>query len=334
MTDLTYLYAVAREPLPCPAGVAGAPVRTITGAGLVAYVSTVPVERFGEEPLRRSLEDLDWLAETARAHHRVVDAVAAATTTAPVRLVTVYADDAQVAELLERRAESFADVLTQVTGRREWGVKAYTSPPTTSERPNPDTAASETVPTDRPAEAHQEHHGAPPPSTPTPPTAPASAPASAPAPASVSGEKSGSGERVRGGDSNRVRGGDSGRVCSGDNGRVRGGDNQTSRPGTAYLQRRRATLRGREQARRQALQRADHIHRALTALAAAGRRHRPQDPRLSGRTDLMLLNGAYLVDESRAEEFTTLAARLGGDGVEIRLTGPWAPYSFTVMDRP
>jgi hypothetical protein len=80
------------------------------------------------------------------------------------------------------------------------------------------------------------------------------------------------------------------------------------------------------------LQRADHIHRALTALAAAGHRHRAQDPRLSGRDDVMLLNGAYLVDEAREEEFAARAGELGGDGVEIRLTGPWAPYSFTVME--
>ncbi|MEV1002101.1 GvpL/GvpF family gas vesicle protein [Nonomuraea sp. NPDC050202] len=256
MPDLTYLYAVAREPLPCPPGVAGAPVRTVTCSGLVAYVSSVPLEQFGEEPLRRSLEDLDWLAETARAHHRVVDAVAAATTTAPVRLVTVYGDDAQVAELLERRAAAFAEVLAHVTGRREWGVKAYSSPQ------------------EEPVNAGEGHGG--------------------------------------------------GRACE--------GDRQASRPGTAYLQHRRATLRGREQARRQALQRADHIHRALTALAAAGHRHRAQDPRLSGRDDVMLLNGAYLVDEAREEEFAARAGELGGDGVEIRLTGPWAPYSFTVME--
>ncbi|MGR6923864.1 GvpL/GvpF family gas vesicle protein [[Actinomadura] parvosata] len=275
---LTYLYAVAREPLPCPAGVGDTPVRTVTRAGLVAYVSSVPACHFGEEPLRRSLEDLDWLAETARAHHRVVDAVARATTTAPVRLVTVYEDDAQVAELLERRATAFADVLTQVTGRREWGVKAYTTPPERS------SSAGEQPPTARPG------------------------------PRSGDGACSGSGSGFGSGSGSG------------------GGAGQGGRPGTAYLHRRRASLRGREQARRQALQRADHIHRALSALAAAGRRHRAQDPRLSGRDDMMLLNGAYLVDETRTEEFTTLAEKLGGDGVEIRVTGPWAPYSFTVME--
>ncbi|MEV4801945.1 GvpL/GvpF family gas vesicle protein [Nonomuraea sp. NPDC049421] len=263
MAEGTYLYAVAREPLSTPAGVAGAPVRTIEHDGLVAYVSSVPFDTFGEEPLRRSLEDLDWLAETARAHHRVVDTIAAATTTAPVRLVTVYAGDDQVQDLLTRRGTTFHRVLSHVTGRNEWGVKVYT--PVSGGQ-----AAQSEEPETQDAGASCARHGR--------------------------------------------------------------DDGTYGRPGRAYLERRRASLRGREQLRKQALRRADHIHRTLSALAADGCRHRPQDPRLSGRHDWMLLNGAYLVDEARATEFAELAGTLGGDGVEIRLTGPWAPYSFTVME--
>ncbi|TMR15351.1 GvpL/GvpF family gas vesicle protein [Nonomuraea turkmeniaca] len=237
---LTYLYAVARDAVPgCPEGVAA--VRTIAQAGLVAYVSSVPLERFGEQPLRRSLADMHWLGETARAHHRVVDAVAAATPTAPVRLVTVYEGDEQVRGLLDRRAGDFLAVLSRVAGRREWGVKAY--------------AASS------PEDCTAEHSG---------------------------------------------------------------------KPGTSSSLRRRAGLRGREHARRQALARAEHIHAALATVAVAS--HRTQDPRLSGRPDWMLLNRAYLVDVGREEEFAAMAAESGGNGVEVALTGPWAPYSFTVTD--
>ncbi|MFC4115581.1 GvpL/GvpF family gas vesicle protein [Nonomuraea zeae] len=253
MSDGTYVYAVARDDVPVGqvTGVAGTPVRTIAGAGLVAYVSTVPLAEFGEEPLRRSLEDLDWLSETARAHHGVVEAVVAATATAPVRLVTVYGDDDQVRDLLERRNEDFLAVLTHVTGRKEWGVQAYagrSAAPAVNGNAHPD------------------------------------------------------------------------------------GDAATERPGTSYLKRRQASLRVREQIRRQAARRAEDIHAALAAVAAASRRHRAQDSRLSGREESMLLNGAYLVDEGRVEEFAAVAGALGGDGVDVRLTGPWAPYSFTVLE--
>ncbi|MGP4100755.1 GvpL/GvpF family gas vesicle protein [Nonomuraea sp. KM90] len=296
----TYLYAVARDSYSeCPPGVAGASVRALSRNGLVAYVSTVPLDQFGEEPLRRSLEDLDWLAETARAHHRVVDAVAAATTTAPVRLVTVYEDDGQVGDLLDRRGDDFLELLDQVTGRREWGVKAYAVPAADSRTPDP-TADAGHAGRQATGDGHAGREG------------------------------TGDGHAGRPGPGE----GHAGRLGTGEGhaGRPGPGDGQAGRPGTAYLQRRRASLRGREQARRQALRRADHIHQALCALAAAGCRHRTQDPRLSGRDDVMLLNGAYLVDEARDAEFAELAGTLGGDGVEIRMTGPWAPYSFTVLE--
>ncbi|MEU1385970.1 MULTISPECIES: GvpL/GvpF family gas vesicle protein [unclassified Nonomuraea] len=126
-----YLYAVTRDEGEGPdglAGVAGAPVRRLAHRGLAAFLSTVSLAEFGEEALRRSMEDLAWLEETARSHHRVVEAVAALRPTAPVRLVTVYTGEAQVRELLDERHEQFDAVLTRVAGRREWGVKAYAVP--------------------------------------------------------------------------------------------------------------------------------------------------------------------------------------------------------------
>src|SRR5690606_23236538 len=67
----------------------------------------------------------------------------------------------------------------------------------------------------------------------------------------------------------------------------------------------------------------ERLHATLEAVAVAGRRHRPQDPRLSGRTDWMVLNGAYLVDKSREEEFAAALAPFRQEGIEVELTGPW-----------
>jgi hypothetical protein len=250
----TYLYAVSGAAganyqlvVKGLTGVAGTALRAVEHAGLVAYVSTVPLEEFGEEPLRRSLEDLDWLGRTARAHHRVVEAVAEAGATAPVRLVTVYRSENHVRDMLERRHDDFVTGLARVAGRSEWGVKAYVDP----------TAA---------------------PSSP---------------------------DEV--------------------------GEELTTGPGTDYLRRRKAKLRSREDAWRAAAARADRIHATLTTVAVASQRHRPQDPQLSGRDDWMVLNGAYLVDDDRRDEFAALLDGLRGPGIEIQLTGPWVPYSFTTL---
>jgi Gas vesicle synthesis protein GvpL/GvpF len=105
-------------------------------------------------------------------------------------------------------------------------------------------------------------------------------------------------------------------------------------PGTAYLQRRRTSLRSREDARRRALARAEQIDATLAAIAVASRRHRPQDPQLSGRDEWMVLNGSYLVDEDRGDEFSVAVESFRTRDVELHVTGPWAPYSFAILENP
>ncbi|MDV6271618.1 GvpL/GvpF family gas vesicle protein [Rhodococcus globerulus] len=111
-------------------GVAGEPVRTVVSAGLAAVVGSVSLSEFGEGPLQRNLEDLDWLAATARAHDTVVAAVLRCGPTIPLRLATLYLDDDRIRGLLGERRQKFAAALRQVTGRSEWGVKAYGDPKT------------------------------------------------------------------------------------------------------------------------------------------------------------------------------------------------------------
>lgn len=129
-SDGVWLYAITRdavraEQLEGLTGVAGEPVRAIEVGGLVAVVGSVSSSDFGEGALQRNLENLDWLAATARAHDGVVAAVLRYGPTIPLRLATVYHDDGRVRELLAARRDDFAAALQRVTGRTEWGVKAY-----------------------------------------------------------------------------------------------------------------------------------------------------------------------------------------------------------------
>src|SRR4051794_24471870 len=84
-------------------GVAGEMVRLVASGGLVAVVGTVSLDEFGEDALRRNLEDLDWVAAKARAHDAVISAVAQAAAVIPVRMATVYRDDEGVRKLLDCR---------------------------------------------------------------------------------------------------------------------------------------------------------------------------------------------------------------------------------------
>ncbi|QRP49679.1 GvpL/GvpF family gas vesicle protein [Amycolatopsis sp. FDAARGOS 1241] len=124
-----WLYAVTRSAefagLDMLPGVAAEPPRVIEAGGLAAFVGDVPLTSFGEEALRRNLEDLDWLAAVARAHDAVIANLVDRAPVVPIRLATVYHDDESVRAVLEQRAEDFERTLRHVSGRIEWGVKAF-----------------------------------------------------------------------------------------------------------------------------------------------------------------------------------------------------------------
>ncbi|GGS95666.1 GvpL/GvpF family gas vesicle protein [Streptomyces cinerochromogenes] len=148
MTRLRYVYAVCRPfrtPLQAQlTGVAGAPAALLHHHGLVAVVSTVPEADFCEEALKAHLEDLDWLAATARAHQGVVDALTTVTTPLPLRLATVFRDDSALRSMIEAREDDFRRLLDRLDGRVEWGVKVYLEP-------EPEPAEAEPVAAARPA---------------------------------------------------------------------------------------------------------------------------------------------------------------------------------------
>ncbi|WP_439847937.1 GvpL/GvpF family gas vesicle protein [Nocardia nova] len=259
MTDrcLVWLYAVAprsgeEAETAAPTGVAGEPVRTIVSGDLTAIVGSVPLDVFGEEPLRRNFEDLDWLEAIARAHDAVVSAVVRRGPAVPLRLATVFRDDDRVRELLDERRADFAAALELVSGRTEWGVRAY---------------GDRAVLTAAVAEAKAEAG--------------------------------------------------------------------TMTPGAAYLARRRAQLSAQETVERDAAERAAQVHERLLRRAAAGRCQPLTDPAVSGRRDWMVLNGTYLVDDDRTEDFTATVNALGAEfpGIRLELTGPWPPYSFAGVQR-
>lgn len=143
-----WLYGISRamppQALTGLTGLKEQPVYTIEEAGLVAVAGSVPLGEFGEEPLRRNLENLDWLAETARAHDSVVNAVAgAAPAVVPLRLATVYLDDERVRSLLVERRADFEAALDRLTGVSEWGVKGYADPDALVEPPADDDSKSD-----------------------------------------------------------------------------------------------------------------------------------------------------------------------------------------------
>lgn len=80
---------------------------------------------------------------------------------------------------------------------------------------------------------------------------------------------------------------------------------------------------------------AERVHQALSRLASASRLHPPQAPVLAGTKATMILNAAYLLDETRHRQFSETVQRLAAQhpAVQLQLTGPWPPYSFASMEK-
>jgi hypothetical protein len=95
---------------------------------LAAVVSDVDLDEYGEEGLRRNLEQLDWLEETARTHDAVVHVLAAHGPTAPLRLATICLDDDGVRRRIDEWYAALQQVLDRIEGRVELSVKVFAPP--------------------------------------------------------------------------------------------------------------------------------------------------------------------------------------------------------------
>jgi hypothetical protein len=102
--------------------------------------------------------------------------------------------------------------------------------------------------------------------------------------------------------------------------------------GTAYLQNRLAARAAGEQQHANLEQVCDQLHAELCASAPACRLGAPQRPEISAHEAPMILNAFYLVPNDQRERFggrvAALHEELAEHGIELQLTGPWAPYNF------
>jgi Gas vesicle synthesis protein GvpL/GvpF len=108
-------------------------------------------------------------------------------------------------------------------------------------------------------------------------------------------------------------------------------EREEAQSGREYLLRRQRERDEAEEAARLKVECARASHERLAAAAEDARANPPQPPELSGRTEEMLLNGAYLVrrDDGRlADAVAELESLYGPRGVTYEVTGPWPPYNF------
>jgi len=114
-----YVYGVV------PAGVVLDGLEVVSEHGLSAIVRRVDLAEFGEEPLRRNLEDRAWLEQAVASHDAVLSSVVGATPLVPLRFGAVFRDEAGVREMLHEREGELRDALERLRGHVELGVKVF-----------------------------------------------------------------------------------------------------------------------------------------------------------------------------------------------------------------
>jgi hypothetical protein len=104
--------------------------------------------------------------------------------------------------------------------------------------------------------------------------------------------------------------------------------------GTAYLERKKAAAARRDERALRLRAVASAVHTGLSSAAVASRELAPQDPRLSGESRPMILNGAYLVDDRSESIFMDAVetAERECPEVDLDVAGPWPPYSFATIE--
>jgi hypothetical protein len=122
-----WAYCVARASDPLPEPLPGVDPEYATArvehGPLAALVSEVALDEYGEEALRRNLNDFAWLERVARAHEGVLERALEDATLVPLRLCTIFADEAGVRAMLSAREADLGAALETLTGREEWTVK-------------------------------------------------------------------------------------------------------------------------------------------------------------------------------------------------------------------
>jgi hypothetical protein len=108
-----------------PRGLAGAGrVRALdAGGGLWLIVADAPLAEYGTAPIERRLSDLDWVGRCAVAHEAVVEHFTDKGTVVPMKLFTLFADDARAVARIKDMRASLDRAIARLAHREEWAVR-------------------------------------------------------------------------------------------------------------------------------------------------------------------------------------------------------------------
>lgn len=101
------------------------PIFLVKFQELMAIASRVALEHFGEQAMRNNIKNTQWLRERVRAHASIMEQFKVTGTLIPMRFGTVLNDEQGIRDLLNDRYHQYIEMLNQLDGRQEWGLRMY-----------------------------------------------------------------------------------------------------------------------------------------------------------------------------------------------------------------
>lgn len=137
-----YLYCLvhaAKKPsLRAPSGVPGGDkpraIEAVDGWWLIA--SDVPAAAYNERAIEAGLKDLDWVSARALAHEQVVERATRAGPVVPMKLLTLFHDEARAVSHVKRQRRRMEALRARLSGCAEWGVRVRYEPSTRKRSPS------------------------------------------------------------------------------------------------------------------------------------------------------------------------------------------------------
>lgn len=103
-------------------------IQVISEKDIAAIASQVPLEEFEEEAFKTRIEnDPKWLEEKVMQHNEIVSQIAAQTTVIPMKFGTVFKTEDAIKTMLKEKDRFFQEILLNLKGKDEWGVKVFCS---------------------------------------------------------------------------------------------------------------------------------------------------------------------------------------------------------------
>jgi Gas vesicle synthesis protein GvpL/GvpF len=91
--------------------------------GLYVIVADAPLSKYGEAAIARGLANLEWVSRAAMAHERVVESFGSADAVLPMKLFTIFTNEARALAHVSEQRKRLDTLVRRVSGHDEWSVR-------------------------------------------------------------------------------------------------------------------------------------------------------------------------------------------------------------------